>query len=212
MDAAAPATLVLLVRHGQTPTTGRELPGRAPGLHLSDHGWAQAGHVAERISALPVDALYASPLERAQETAQPASRALGLPVAVEPGLLEGDFGTWTGRSLAELNTLPEWEAVQRRPSTFRFPGGESFAEMQARMGETVDRLRARHEGGTIVCVSHADPIRLHLARELGTPLDAFQRISVAPGSVSAISCAAGRDPVVLTVSSTSASLAELVPS
>ncbi|MFZ9232052.1 MAG: histidine phosphatase family protein, partial [Ilumatobacteraceae bacterium] len=78
--ASAPpaATLVLLVRHGQTPTTGKLLPGRAPGLHLADTGRQQADAVAERIAALKkIDAVYASPLERARETAAPIARATG---------------------------------------------------------------------------------------------------------------------------------------
>src|SRR5436309_15236610 len=89
--------LVILVRHGQTPTTGKVLPGRAPGLHLSDEGRKQADAVAQRIAALKsVDAVYSSPLERARETAAPIAAARGLRVSVNKGLLECDFGGWTG--------------------------------------------------------------------------------------------------------------------
>ena len=70
-------TLLLLVRHGETPTTGTVLPGRAPGLHLSDRGRAQAERVAERLAGLSVDALYSSPLERACETAEPTAARTG---------------------------------------------------------------------------------------------------------------------------------------
>ncbi len=89
-------TLVLLVRHGETPTTGMVLPGRAPGLHLSERGRAQAERVAERLAGLSVSALYSSPLERARETAEPTAAGTGLAVQREPGLLECDFGDWTG--------------------------------------------------------------------------------------------------------------------
>ena len=193
------ATLALFVRHGRTPTTGDVLPGRARGLHLSDDGKAQAKEVAARIAALPtVDAVYASPLERARETAAPIAEALGLRVTVDKGLLECDFGEWTGRRLKELSKLPEWRTVQRYPTGFRFPGGESFAEMQSRLADTVTRLRAAHAGHTIVLVSHADPIKAAVADALGTHLDLFQRIVVSPGSVTAI--AYGADgPVVLGV-------------
>jgi probable phosphoglycerate mutase len=96
-------TLVLMVRHGRTPTTGKVLPGRAPGLHLSDEGQAEAERVAERIGAIAkVDAVYASPLERARETAAPIGRALGEKVLIHKGLLECDFGAWTGASLTSL--------------------------------------------------------------------------------------------------------------
>jgi len=203
--------VVLLVRHGRTPTTGQVLPGRAPGLHLSDEGRAQAEAVAERIGQLaePEDAtarrgpvaVYASPLERTQETAKPIARRLGLRVRTERGLLECDFGTWTGAKLSDLAKKPEWATVQRNPSGFRFPSGESFLEMQTRMASALARLVERHPGETVVAVSHADPIKAVVAQAAGTPLDLFQRLTVAPCSVSALAYT-GHGPFVLTVNST----------
>jgi probable phosphoglycerate mutase len=208
----APPTLVLLVRHGQTPTTGKLLPGRAPGLHLADTGLEQARRAAERLGVLArVDAVYASPLERTRETAAPIAAARNLKVQIDKGLLECDFGQWTGAELKQLMKLPEWNTVQRAPSTFTFPGGESFTAMQSRIVGAIDRLRERHQGGVIVCVSHADPIKAAVAHALGTHLDLFQRIVISPCSVSAIAYHAG-GPVVLTVNSTGGSLSELRPS
>jgi probable phosphomutase (TIGR03848 family) len=205
-------TLVLLVRHGQTPTTGKVLPGRAPGLHLADAGREQAERAARRIAELPkVDAVYASPLERARETAAPIAAARGLRVQVDRGLLECDFGDWTGAELKRLMKLPEWGTVQRAPSTFTFPNGESFTAMQTRMVGAIDRLRARHPGGVIVLVSHADPIKAAVAHAMGTHIDLFQRIVIGTCSVSAIAYGTGA-PIVLTVNSTGGSLAELRPS
>ena len=205
-------TTILLVRHGQTATTGTLLPGRAPGLHLADEGIHQAERAAERIAELKrVDAVYCSPLERTRETATPIAAARGLRPRAHKGLLECDFGEWTGAELKRLMKLPEWVTVQRSPSTFRFPAGESFAEMQHRMVTTLDSLRAEHRGGTIVCVSHADPIKAAIAHAIGTHLDMFQRIVVSPCSVSVISIGNG-GPVTLTVNSTGGSLAELQPS
>jgi probable phosphoglycerate mutase len=195
-------TLLLLVRHGQTPTTGAVLPGRAPGLHLSDRGRAQAERVAERLAGLPVDAIYSSPLERARETAEPAAVTTGVEVHLNTGLIECDFGEWTGAALAELSGLPQWQSVQHTPSSFRFPGGESFQQMQARMVGALEALRSAHAGGVVVCFSHADPVKAALAHALGTHLDLFQRIVVSPGSISVISYADGRPPAVLTVNST----------
>jgi probable phosphomutase (TIGR03848 family) len=209
---ATPPTLVLLVRHGQTPTTGKLLPGRAPGLHLADTGIEQARRAAERLGVLSrIDAVYASPLERTRETAAPIAAARNLKVQIDKGLLECDFGQWTGAELKQLMKLPEWNTVQRAPSTFTFPGGESFTAMQSRIVGAIDRLRERHQGGVIVCVSHADPIKAAVAHALGTHLDLFQRIVISPCSVSAIAYHAG-GPVVLTVNSTGGSLAELRPS
>jgi probable phosphoglycerate mutase len=206
------STLFLLVRHGQTPTTGKLLPGRAPGLHLADTGHTQAQTAADRIAAMTkVDAVYASPLERARETAAPIGKARGLKVHIDKGLLECDFGDWTGAELKKLMKLPEWNTVQRAPSTFRFPNGESFTEMQTRIVTTLDRLRAVHEGGVVVCVSHADPIKAAVAHAMGTHIDLFQRIVISTCSVTAIAYTAG-GPIVLTVNSTGGSLAELRPS
>jgi len=210
-----PSTLVLLVRHGQTPTTGKVLPGRAPGLHLADAGRAQAEGAAARIAAIQTDerrvaAVYASPLERTRETAEPIARALGLRVRRAKGLLEADFGEWTGAELKKLAKLPEWRTVQRNPSGFRFPGGESFSEMQVRISTELDRLRREHEGGVVVAVSHADPIKAAVAHALGTHLDLFQRIVISPCSVSAILYTPD-GPVVLAVNSTG-DLRTLAPS
>jgi probable phosphoglycerate mutase len=194
--------MVLLVRHGQTPTTGNTLPGRAPGLHLSDEGRAQAQLAADRIGALKkVAAVYASPLERARETAAPIAKARGLRVRTARGLLECDFGSWTGGDLAKLRKQPEWQTVQRYPSGFRFPGGESFAEMQQRIGTALLELVGRHPGETIVAVSHADPIKAAVADALGTHLDLFQRIVISTCSITAILFSA-TGPVVLAVNST----------
>jgi probable phosphomutase (TIGR03848 family) len=204
-------TLILLVRHGRTPTTGTILPGRAPGLHLAEEGRQEAAAAAERIAQLKaVAAVYSSPLERARETAEPIARRRGLGVRIEPGLIECEIGEWTGIELAKAAKLPEWTVVQRHPSGFRFPGGESFMEIQTRMSDTLHALVARHPGETIVAVSHADPLKTAVAHALGTPLDLFQRIVIGTASVSAI--AYGRiGPTVLTVNSTGGDLTAFAP-
>ncbi len=207
-------TLVLFVRHGRTPTTGQVLPGRAKGLHLGDEGIAQAERAAERIAALgkrKVKAVYASPMERTKETAAPIAAALGQRVKVERGLIEADFGKWTGKKLSDLYKRPEWEQVQKYPSGFRFPEGESFAEMQQRMVGAVQKLVTAHPGQTIVAVSHADPIKAAVAHAMGTHLDLFQRVVVGPCSISAIIYGFG-GPTVLGVNSMGDDLKALVPS
>ncbi len=229
-------TTVLLVRHGKTPTTGQVLPGRAPGLHLSDEGRSQAERAAQRIAALttmpegassakparkaasatptaPVGAtaVYSSPMERARETAAPIAKALGVKVLRHKGLVEADFGEWTGRKLTELNKLPEWAQVQRHPSGFRFPGGESFSEMQTRMTGAIHELVARHPGEIIVCASHADTIKAAVADAMGSHLDLFQRIVIGPCSITAITYTT-TGPIVLAVNSMGDDLRTLVPS
>lgn len=183
-----------MVRHGLTPTTGKDMPAPGAGPNLSDEGWRQAGQAADHIGAwrgaLPtLAALYSSPLSRTKETASVLSKALGLPVTEEPRLVDCDAGEWAGVPLKELAKKPEWATVVNYPSGFRFPGGESIAEMYARVVGTVRALVARHPGQTVVVVSHADPIKAVLADAMGVHLDLFQRVNVSPASVSAISYA-----------------------
>lgn len=148
-----------------------------------------------------------SPLERTRQTAAPIAAALGVRPKVNRGLLECDFGDWTGRSLSQLYKLPEWSTVQRTPSVFRFPNGESFAEMQQRMITTVSALAAAHPGERIVCVSHADPIKAFITWCQGTHLDMFQRCVISPCSISVVVLSA--PPMVVTVNSTGADLSQL---
>jgi probable phosphoglycerate mutase len=208
--APSPSTLVLLVRHGLTPTTGVVLYGRMPGQHLSDDGKKQAEAVAARLGQLErIAAVYSSPLERARETAAPIARARNLAVRIDRGLLECDFGEWTGSKLAALAKKPEWETIQRYPSGFRFPGGESFSEMQTRITDTLARLVERHRGKTIVAVSHADPIKVAVSHALGTHLDLFQRVMIATASITAIAYRR-QGPAILTVNSVNGDLGTLL--
>ncbi|NQV97397.1 MAG: MSMEG_4193 family putative phosphomutase [Acidimicrobiaceae bacterium] len=203
------STLVIMVRHGKTASTGKLLPGRAAGLHLSETGHKEALLAAQRLSKLTkVSAIYASPLERARETAAPIAKLLNQKVLINKGLFECDFGDWTGKELSKLMKLPEWSTVQRVPSVFRFPNGESFTEMQTRITTTLDEIRNKHKGGVVICVSHADPIKAAVAHAMGTHLDLFQRIVISTCSISAISYSA-YGPVVLTVNSTGGELSEL---
>jgi len=203
---------VLLVRHGVTATTGKVLPGRAKGLHLADAGTAQAEAAATRIAGLErVDAIYSSPLERTRETAAPIARSTGLKVKPSKGLLECDFGEWTGAKLADLAKLPEWSTVQKSPSSFRFPGGESFTEMQQRIWTEIEHLVASHPGGTVCAVSHADPIKAAVAMATGVHLDLFQRIVISPCSITPL-LFTRTGPIVLAVNSTGDDLTTLAPS
>jgi probable phosphoglycerate mutase len=198
----AKPTVICFVRHGTTPTTGKVLPGRAKGLHLSEKGQEEAQRAGERLQQLgSVGAIYASPLERARETAAAVAKQVRHSVRIDRGLLECDFGDWTGQELQKLSKLPEWQTVQRHPAGFRFPGGESFVEMQGRIALTVERLVARHPGEVIVCVSHADVIKVAVTDALGVPLDLMQRTVISPCSITVVAYSTGA-PSVLAVNST----------
>ncbi len=203
-------SIIILVRHGQTPTTGKILPGRAKGLHLSELGKEQASKVATNLSMLEnVKAVYASPMERTLETAKPIASAFGLKVQRNRGLIEADFGKWTGRKLSDLRKLSDWEIVQKNPSLFRFPDGESFIEIQSRMVETITRISDKHRGEIVIAVSHADTIKAFLATMLGTPLDLFQRLHISPCSVSPVILGDG-SPFVLAVNASGANISSLL--
>jgi len=185
-----PTTHLVLVRHAVTPQTGPLLSGRTPGVDLSEEGRGQADALGLRMAALPVDVVYASPIERTTQTADAVAQHHGLTVQPLPGVIEADYGEWTGGKLAELAKTDLWKTVQRAPSRARFPGGESLAEMQSRMVTALEAVVARHPGELVVVVSHADPIKAAIAHYTGVHLDLFQRIVVSPASVTVIELSA----------------------
>jgi probable phosphoglycerate mutase len=181
-------SLILLVRHGENNYVKKNiLAGRLPEVHLNEKGRSQAQAVAEKLKSLPIKAVYSSPLERAMETAEPLAKALGLEIVQRPGLIELEIGEWQGQPLKSLQKLKAWRKVQGNPSRFRFPGGETFLDTQHRICSELEALAALHQPKEIIaCISHADPIKLAVAYYLGMPLDHFQRLSVSPGSITAI--------------------------
>lgn len=181
----ASTTKLVLARHAVTAQTGPMLSGRTPGIDLSEDGRRQAEALAERLATLPVAAVYASPIERTTQTAQAVAARHGLQVEALAGVLEADYGEWTGQQLSDLAKTDLWKVVQRMPSRAAFPGGESLAAMQARMIAAIDALVADHPGDLVVVVSHADPIKAAIAHYTGVHLDLFQRIVVSPASVTA---------------------------
>jgi probable phosphomutase (TIGR03848 family) len=200
--------LLLLLRHAVTEHTGARLSGWMPGLHLSEAGREQAGALAGRLEAVPLDAIYASPLERCQETAAPLAEAKGLKVETLDDVGEVRYGDWTGRTLKELAKEPLWKVVQATPSAARFPAGESLFEMQARAVQAVERLREAHPRQTVAVCSHADVIKALACHYLGMHLDLFQRLVVSPASVTAL--AFGPAPYLVRLNDTGGN-ADLAP-
>jgi probable phosphomutase (TIGR03848 family) len=183
--------VLLLVRHAVTEHTGARLSGWMPGLHLSEEGRRQAEGLAGRLEPVPVDVVYASPLERCQETAAVVAEAKGLKVVTLEDVGEVRYGDWTGRTLKELAKEPLWKVVQATPSAARFPGGESIFEMQARAVRAVEGLREAHPSQTVAVCSHADVIKVLVCHYLGMHLDLCQRVVVSPASVTAFAFAPG---------------------
>lgn len=184
--------LFLLVRHGETDYVKKKrLAGRMAGVHLNQNGRRQAGILAEKLAGQPVKAIFSSPLERTLETARPIAQALKLELQECQGLIEMDCGEWQDQALGTLRRTKGWKLVANMPSGFRFPAGETFAEGQLRIANTLLELSAQFEPkDLLICVSHADPIRLVVAYFIGLPLDAFQRLVVAPASLTSLSIGA----------------------
>jgi probable phosphoglycerate mutase len=155
-----------------------------PGVVLSERGRAEAEAAAERLAGAGIAAIYASPLERAQETAGIVSRRLSLPVSVLDDLSELDFGEWTGLTFDEVRKDPRWPEWASHRSLSCIPGGETMRAVQRRVVEAVMEMRAAHPDDAVVVVSHGDVIRAALVFALGMPLDFYARIEVATASLS----------------------------
>jgi probable phosphomutase (TIGR03848 family) len=189
-------TTLLLIRHGVTATTGKRLGGRTQ-TELSEPGRQQAKEAGARIAALPVRAIYASPLARTWQTAEIIGEVIGRePIECE-GLLEVDYGRWTDRPLKAVARTKMWPVIQARPSLATFPEGETIRRMQLRAADAVEQLVATHPRGMIAAVSHADVIKAVIAFYLSLPLDAFQRLHVSPASVSVLHLSPGGRPMLL---------------
>lgn len=209
---------VILARHGRTTANATGvLAGRTKGVGLDDQGVEQSRAAGQRLAGLALAAIVSSPLERCRQTAREigAAQPTRLPVANERGLLECDYGDWTGRELRTLAKEELWRTVQAHPSAAVFPGGESMAAMAARAVEAVRRWDARIEAehgpdAVWVAVSHGDVIKAVLADALAMHLDAFQRIVVDPASLSVVRYTPLR-PFVVASNSTAGDLAHLRP-
>ena len=175
-----------LVRHALCDGVGSILRGRAPGVSLNEEGREQAAWLAERLRDERLHAIYSSPLDRARETAEAIAAPHQLPVCIEPGLNEMDFGEWTGRTIRDLQEHPRWRAFNERRSATRVPGGELMLEVQQRMIAAVDSLRERHPWGSVLAVSHGDVIKAALAHYLRISLDHILCFDIDPASISTL--------------------------
>lgn len=155
-------------------------------MHLNENGRRQAQTVARRLAPLPINAIYTSPVTRCVETAEYIARQCQLNLIELEEIGEVRYGKWEGKKIKKLTQKKQWFAVQFFPSRFRFPNGEALPEVQFRAVQALEKLCARHPKENIVVVSHADVIKLLLAHYLGVHIDLFQRIAIAPASVSVL--------------------------
>jgi probable phosphoglycerate mutase len=163
------ATTFLLIRHATNDFLGRALAGRLPGVRLNAAGREQAERLAERLAGQRIDRIYSSPLERAQETAQPLARRLGQEVRTAAEVTEIDFGEWAGRTLAELASVPLWHQFNTYRSGKRAPGGERMLDVQARFVTFLQRVNGEAAGQTVAVVTHVTPSRPSCATSSASP-------------------------------------------
>lgn len=197
-------TEFLLIRHATNDfvKTGK-LAGWTPGVHLNEDGRNQAAALGASLAKTRLAAIYASPLERALETAQAvADHHPGLNVQPLEAVGEVRYGEWQGEKLSRLRREALWEIVQVYPSRAHFPGGEAIRQAQARAVDALEVLVTRHRDQRVVVVSHSDIIKLIVAHYLGAHLDFFQRIEISPASLTVIRLGSGR-PYIVRVNDTS---------
>lgn len=185
-------TEILLIRHARSSANASGvLAGRAKGVHLDNQGKEQSKRLALALTNVPLTRLISSPLERCMETARFIAAAHPkLSIEKDSDLMEMDYGSWSGQKLSVLAKRKEWKSIQVTPSLVRFPQGESFMEMNARVNQAITNIFTEHsksKSRNIVAVfTHGDVIKAIIAHSLGLHLDAFQKIVVDPASVSVV--------------------------
>src|SRR3954447_360028 len=183
-------THVHLVRHGHHSLLGRVLCGRMPDVGLDELGCRQMAAVAEMVGAMFPSALQSSPQRRALQSAGIVAARCGLAVEIVPAFDEIDMGEWTGAEFSGLASDERWQRWNEKRGNTRPPGGESMVSVQTRVVGHIERLRTL--GGSIVIVTHAEPIRAALMHYLALPLDAFHSVEIDPASISTISLEGSR--------------------
>ena len=177
---------IFLIRHAHCDHVGQRVVGRLPGIRLSAQGHQEACELAGRLASVEFTSVYSSPLERAMQTADLLAAPRGLEVRAEPGLVELDYGDWTGLTLDEVRARPEWPGYSAARSRSVIPNGEGLAAVQARAIQAVTVIAGRHPHDTVAAISHGDVIRAIVADVACIPLDAIDRFELPPASVTII--------------------------
>ena len=169
-------TRVMLVRHGATVLAAEDRFAGSSDVPLSEQGISQAQRLADRLAASPIDAFYASNMQRAIHTAELIAAPQQRSVAPVADLREIDHGRWEKLTRAEVeSSFPEeYQLWERDPFTFAPVGGESGLSVLHRALPALQQLVERHQGQTILVVSHKATIRLLLGSYLGFDLRGYR--------------------------------------
>lgn len=174
---------LLLIRHALNDWVGKRIAGWTPGISLNEEGRKQATRLAEWLEPVALEAVYASPLERTVETAEPIAKSHGLAMQLRDSLGETRYGQLDGKTVQDVKETDLWEKFRAFPSRTRFPGAETLYEVQVRVVGELEEILQDHPSGSIAVVTHADPVRVAVAHYIGLPLDLVGRIWVSPASV-----------------------------
>lgn len=180
-------TTFFLLRHAAHDDVGRYLAGRSPNVLLGPAGRAQALRLGERMRRESFDAIFSSPRERTQETAQAVSIACGVgPVLLRDDLDEVDYGSWSGKTFVELDSDPAWRRWNSDRSVAVTPTGERMEDVRRRTCRCMDEIAQAFPGRPVVVVSHADVIKSAVCHVLGLPADSCFRFDIDPASISVV--------------------------
>jgi probable phosphomutase (TIGR03848 family) len=192
-------TTFLLLRHGHsTANGGGILAGRSDGVLLSERGEEEARALATILVNSDIKTIYSSPLERCLSTVSPLAKTLRKRVKHLPGMIEMDYGLWSGRKLTSLVREPLWKKIQNKPDSVTFPEGESFLQAWKRIDRTLTKLARENPRGTILICTHGDIIKMAVTQFMGAPLNSFQRVVIDPGSLTTLHCQ-GKQKTVLRI-------------
>lgn len=177
---------LLIVRHGQTPwNVERRVMGMRP-IGLTEVGKEQLSSMAQLLAPIDLDAIYCSPAKRTRESADILAAGRSIPLHEDEAFAEVDYGDWIGEPFTFFEGTPDFYSYIASPSTFQIPGGERILEMQKRVVAGVERIRANHQNGRVVIVTHADIVKSIIVHYLDHSLDYWHRYAVANGSLAAL--------------------------
>jgi len=160
---------LILARHGETAWNVQARYQGQAGVGLSEIGRQQAGALARHLAQDEIRVIYASDLQRAWETAQLIAVPHDLPVHADPRLREMSFGDWEGLSYNEIRErdpqrVAAWEADPLHVSP---PGGETLAQVAARVQSAFSDVARSHQDQTVLLVAHGGPLRVLICLALG---------------------------------------------
>lgn len=169
---------LIIMRHGETKwNTEHRIQGHTD-IPLDERGHRQAEAIAERLTGMEIDAVYASPLQRALMTGEHIASRNRCPLIEEPRLIERNFGEWEGLRMEEVEReQPEkWRQWIEAPTRCEIPKCETLESVLERSLVCAEQIIKRHSGKNVVIVSHANPVKLLLMYYTGIPLDKIHSI------------------------------------